>query len=200
MSETPQQLSFIIVMSISASLSFIGSFFIIVSAIKFRELMQRSFALRIVFIMSTTDFIGASFYLSSPFNKNNEIFCKFQAGFIHYANLSGMIWTCCYAFSLYLNVVKHKSEDMLRTYMWKFTVISFGIPAFSLLPPIIYNAFGPLSSTPWCWIEPEYKVLRIVCYYGFVICGFFFNLILFIIVTRYIKKIIPDLNNKYLEN
>jgi len=184
---TPQETAIKISTLVTASLSLIGALFIIISGIKFKDLLKSSFAMRICFILSICDLFGSLGFLIEPLTGNYTI-CILQAYMIQYFPTSGIMWIFCFSYALFLNVVKQKSDEDLNGRMKIFSILSFGIPIFTLMLPIFMRAFGSQHGVPWCWITSNFKILRLACFYSYVFITIIFNTILFIVIARHIIK------------
>ena len=91
----------------SGSLSLIGACVIIFSALRFRELSKRFFAIRLIFFLALTDCVASIFNvlgaivdlgsLLRPVGKPPYL-CVLQAVGLLYFNLASIMWTSCFAF------------------------------------------------------------------------------------------------------
>ena len=99
----------------SALLSLVGSCVIVFSALRFRELSKRFFAIRLLFFLSLADGLAALFNVMGVFVDVDALrqsttaklpfLCELQAVGLLYFNLASIMWTSCFAFTLYRDVV-----------------------------------------------------------------------------------------------
>ena len=153
----------------SALLSLVGSFVIIFSALRFRELSkvsrtlthaarrtrrrgrrsralacsralgrQRFFAIRLIFFLATTDCFAAAFNILGVFVDVDQLLrpdsklpflCEVQAVGLLYFNLASIMWTSCFAFTLYRDVAPSYRRQALRTYELYFHLLCWPLPA-----------------------------------------------------------------------
>ena len=91
----------------SALLSLVGACVIMVSALRFRELSKRFFAIRLIFFLALTDAAAAFFNILGVFVDVHALLrpdgaipflCALQAVGLLYFNLASIMWTSCFAF------------------------------------------------------------------------------------------------------
>ena len=91
----------------SALLSLVGACVIIFSALRFRELSKRFFAIRLIFFLAVTDCFAALFNILGAFVDVDALLrpsgkvpflCVLQAVGVLYFNLASILWTSCFAF------------------------------------------------------------------------------------------------------
>ena len=92
---------------VSALLSLVGACVIIFSALRFRELSKRFFAIRLIFFLAVTDCFAALFNILGAFVDVDALLrpsgkvpflCVLQAVGVLYFNLASILWTSCFAF------------------------------------------------------------------------------------------------------
>ena len=95
------------VVLVSALLSLVGACVIIFSALRFRELSKRFFAIRLIFFLALTDAAAAAFNIIGAFEDVRKLvqpdggvslLCGLQAVGLLYFNLASIMWTSCFAF------------------------------------------------------------------------------------------------------
>ncbi|OMJ90232.1 hypothetical protein SteCoe_7430 [Stentor coeruleus] len=169
------------ILLVSNSFSLIGSLFVMTAFLVFKSI--RSFSFRLVFFMSTADFIH-SISLMLP---SSGTWCIIQAVTLNYSALSSTLWSFCIAFALYDSAVK-ENMHIQRWQGW-FFLISYGLPLIFSIIPFAFDSYGLAKG--WCWIKRSFEyelVLRTTCFY-FIIWGvMIFNTIVYISVIRKLKR------------
>jgi hypothetical protein len=125
----------------SATLSLFGASVIIYSAIRFKELAKRFFAIRLIFFLSVTDLLASVFNVLGAFVNVHTVLitetsalCYAQALGLLYFNLASIMWTSCFAFTLYRDVVPSYRRFALRKYEVYFHSLCWTLPgALSLV-------------------------------------------------------------------
>jgi hypothetical protein len=119
----------------SATLSLFGSSVIIYSAIRFKELARRFFAIRLIFFLSVTDLLASVFNILGAFVDVHTVLitetsalCYTQAIGLLYFNLASIMWTSCFAFTLYRDVVPSYRRYALRKYEIYFHSMCWTLP------------------------------------------------------------------------
>ncbi|KAJ1634560.1 hypothetical protein T492DRAFT_972633 [Pavlovales sp. CCMP2436] len=86
----------------SATLSLFGASVIIYSAVRFKELSRRFFAIRLIFFLSVTDLLASVFNVLGAFVDVHTVLiteesalCYTQAVGLLYFNLASIMWTSC---------------------------------------------------------------------------------------------------------
>jgi len=108
----------------SACLSLCGCGIIIYSVLRFKELSKRFFAIRLIFFLTVADGIAALFNVLGAFvdvpalleSGTPSVLCEVQAVGLLYFNLASIMWTSCFAFTLYRDLVPSYRRQALRTY------------------------------------------------------------------------------------
>lgn len=171
----------LIILLVSNALSFIGSLFVMTAFLVFKPI--RSFSFRLVFFMSTADFIH-SISLMLP---SSGSWCVIQAVTLNYSALSSTLWSFCIAIALYDSAVK-ENMHIQRWQVW-FFLISYGLPLILTIIPLAFDSYGLAKG--WCWIKRSFEydlILRTVCFY-FIIWGvMIFNTLVYISVISKLKR------------
>ena len=99
----------------SAALSLLGAGVIFLSAFRFRELSKRFFAIRLILFLTITDAVSAIIHIFGGVQNLEEvargdttisIICKFQAIGLIYFDTASILWTSCFAFTLYRDIMR----------------------------------------------------------------------------------------------
>ncbi|CAN6198421.1 unnamed protein product [Urochloa humidicola] len=131
----------------AAALSLVGSSFIVLCYLLFREL--RKFSFKLVFYLAVSDMFCSLFtILGGP---SNAFYCFAHDYSSHFFCLASFLWTTSIAFTLHRTVVKHKTDveefgSIFHLYVW-----------------------GSDNGRPgsWCWIQQGSmaKVLHLITFY-----------------------------------
>ncbi len=98
---------------------------IVFSALRFKELSKRFFAIRLIFFLTVADGCAALFNVMGAFvdvqsllrrDASPSALCEVQAAGLLYFNLASIMWTSCFAFTLYRDLVPSHRRQALRTY------------------------------------------------------------------------------------
>ncbi|XP_011011699.1 PREDICTED: G-protein coupled receptor 1 isoform X2 [Populus euphratica] len=103
----------------ASSLSFLGSSFIVLCYLLFKEL--RKFSFKLVFYLALSDMLCSFFSIVGDPSKG--FFCYAQGYSTHFFCVASFLWTTTIAFTLHRTVVKHKTdvedlEAMFHLYVW----------------------------------------------------------------------------------
>ncbi|EGD87854.1 hypothetical protein H112_04324 [Trichophyton rubrum D6] len=128
--------------------------------------------------------------------------CQWQALFIQWFHVADALWAFCMACNVYLTLFHRYSTAELRKLEWKYMVICYlfpFIPAFAFLF-IKSEEKGKVygDATLWCWIRPEWSVLRIGGVYGPIWTTILITLGIYLYSARFIlasRKDIQRLRN-----
>jgi len=145
-----------------AGISLAGSLFIIVSYISFPRL--RSFAFKLVLMVSISDFLRSCSYILSP--AIAPYLCRPQAVLMTFSELASILWICSIAFTIHRIFLHEDSFSLEKTHHLKYQCFCWGVPlVFTMFPYIThdYDKSDPL----WCWIQYSDTgiVWGLVCYY-----------------------------------
>uniref|UniRef100_A0A2N9ESE3 G-protein coupled receptors family 2 profile 2 domain-containing protein n=1 Tax=Fagus sylvatica TaxID=28930 RepID=A0A2N9ESE3_FAGSY len=122
----------------ASSLSFVGSGFIVLCYVLFKEL--RKFSFKLVFYLALSDMLCSFFSMVGDPSKG--FFCYAQGYTTHFFCVASFLWTTTIAFTLHRTVVRHKTdvedlEAMFHLYVWVH-FITFYMPLWGA---ILYNGF-----------------------------------------------------------
>ena len=98
----------------SALLSVLGAGVIFLSALRFRELSKRFFAIRLIIFLTITDTLAALIHIVGAVLDLTEltrgsalpVVCKVYSISLMYFNLAAILWTSCFAFTLYRDIMR----------------------------------------------------------------------------------------------
>ena len=129
------------------------------SALRFTELTKRFFAIRLISFLALTDACASVFNIMGGFvdvsslrSARPPLLCQVQAAGLLYFNLSSIMWTSCFAFTLYRDVAPRRSgagRRDLRKYEGYFHLLCWPVRCTEphLLNPLL-AACVPLVQ--WC--------------------------------------------------
>ncbi|GMN63315.1 hypothetical protein TIFTF001_032399 [Ficus carica] len=128
----------------AASLSFVGSSFIVLCYVLFKEL--RKFSFKLVFYLVLSDMMCSFFSMVGDPSKG--FFCYAHGYTTHFFCVASFLWTTTIAFTLHRTVVRHKTdvedlEAMFHLYVWgmRHVVVHFITFYIPLWAAILYNGF-----------------------------------------------------------
>ncbi|KAJ7958423.1 G-protein-coupled receptor 1 [Quillaja saponaria] len=143
----------------ASSLSFVGSGFIVLCYVLFKEL--RKFSFKLVFYLALSDMLCSLFSIVGDPSKG--FFCYAEGYSTHFFCVASFLWTTTIAFTLHRTVVKHKTdvedlEAMFHLYVWGTSLVMTVIRSFG-------NDHRHLSS--WCWTQTGRtgKAIHLVTFY-----------------------------------
>ena len=140
--------------TISASLSLLGTSFIIGTFIAWKDF--RSTSRRILVYISISDFFiagGNLFGVWQP--RDDSTVCKSQSFVTTCASLWSFFWTTFLAIFMYTVVVK-KQSNKAATMLKFYHIIGWGVPLIITGTALGLNRLGndnDLYSAGWCWID-----------------------------------------------
>ncbi|CAL5044023.1 unnamed protein product [Urochloa decumbens] len=129
----------------AAALSLVGSSFIVLCYLLFREL--RKFSFKLVFYLAVSDMFCSLFtILGGP---SNAFYCFAHDYSAHFFCVASFLWTTSIAFTLHRTVVKHKTDveefgPIFHLYVWG-----------TSLSTTVLRSIGSDNGRPgsWCWIQ-----------------------------------------------
>ncbi|XP_024384343.1 G-protein coupled receptor 1 isoform X1 [Physcomitrium patens] len=181
---TPAQTGALTVINQCASaLSFVGTFFIVMCYVLFKDL--RSFAFKLVFYLSLSDMLASLFNMLG--NPGEGFLCYAQGYSSQFFSIASFLWTTTISFTLHRAAVKHKTDGegfgaIFHVYVW-------GTSLMMTIIPLIGNDYGPAGA--WCWVQSETaagKVLRFMTFYLPLWGAILFNGIAYFQVIRVINN------------
>lgn len=179
----------------SALLSLAGAFVIIFSALRFRELSKRFFAIRLIFFLALTDCFAALFNILGAFVDVDALLrssgkvpflCVLQAVGLLYFNLASILWTSCFAFTLYRDVVPSHRRHALRGYELYFHLLCWPVPAVLAGAATRLGYLGDAGS--WCALGLAYSFQYLVCFYVPLLIAFAFNVVTYAAVLAHSRE------------
>ncbi|GER32077.1 G-protein-coupled receptor 1 [Striga asiatica] len=132
----------------ASSLSLVGSAFIVLCYLLFKDL--RKFSFKLVFFLALSDMFCSFFSIIGDPSKG--YFCYAQGYTTHFFCVASFLWTTTIAFTLHRTVVRHKTdvedlEPMFHLYVWGTSVVMTVIRS-------IGNDHGHISRLgAWCWAQ-----------------------------------------------
>lgn len=148
----------------ASSLSFVGSGFIVLCYLLFKEL--RKFSFKLVFFLALSDMFCSFFSIIGDPSKG--YFCYAQGYTTHFFCVASFLWTTTIAFTLHRTVVRHKTdvedlEPMFHLYVWGTSV------AMTVIRSIGNGHHGHISRIgAWCWGQTGRtgKVVHFITFYA----------------------------------
>ncbi|XP_048133087.1 G-protein coupled receptor 1 isoform X1 [Rhodamnia argentea] len=131
--------------AVASSFSLLGSGFIVLCYVLFKEL--RKFSFKLVFYLALSDMLCSFFNIIGDPSKG--FFCYAQGYTTHFFCVASFLWTTVIAFTLHRTVVRHKTdvedlEAMFHLYVWGTSLVMTIIRS-------IGNDHGDLGA--WCWSQ-----------------------------------------------
>ncbi|XP_028111822.1 G-protein coupled receptor 1 [Camellia sinensis] len=132
----------------ASSLSLLGSGFIVLCYICFKEL--RKFSFKLVFFLALSDMLYSFFSIVGDPSKG--LFCYAQGYSTHFFCVASFLWTTTIAFTLHRTVVRHKTdvedlEPVFHLYVWGTSLVMTVIRSIGN----DHGHFGELGA--WCWTQ-----------------------------------------------
>ncbi|XP_073526058.1 uncharacterized protein [Phyllobates terribilis] len=129
----------------ASSLSLIGSTFIVLCYLLFKEL--RKFSFKLVFFLALSDMLCSFFNIIG--DPSTGFFCYTQGYSTHFFCVASFLWTTTIAFTLHRTVVQHKTdvedlEPMFHLYVWGTSLVMTVLRSFG-------NHHGHVGV--WCWSQ-----------------------------------------------
>ncbi|KAK9142175.1 hypothetical protein Syun_011575 [Stephania yunnanensis] len=144
----------------ASALSFVGSSFIVVCYLLFKEL--RKFSFKLVFFLALSDMLCSFFSIVG--DPSNGFFCYAQGYSTHFFCVASFLWTTVIAFTLHRTVVRHKTdvedlEPIFHLYVW-------GTSLVMTVMHSIGNNHGHLGV--WCLTQTGRtgKVIHFIAFYA----------------------------------
>ncbi|CAN6582998.1 unnamed protein product [Malus baccata var. baccata] len=143
----------------AASLSFVGSGFIVLCYVLFKEL--RKFSFKLVFYLALSDMLCSFFSMVG--DPSRGFFCYSHGYSTHFFCVASFLWTTTIAFTLHRTVVRHKTdvedmEAMFHLYVWGNSLVVTVVRS-------IGNNHSHLGT--WCWSQSgrSGKALHLITFY-----------------------------------
>ncbi|EFR00752.1 hypothetical protein MGYG_03756 [Nannizzia gypsea CBS 118893] len=156
---------------VSSTISLAGCLFVVFTFIASRRF--RTPVNRLIFFATWGNILGICATATSRSGivaGEDSSLCQWQATFIQWFHVADAFWAFCMACNVYLTLFHRYSTAELRKLEWKYIIICYVlpfIPAFAFLfikSEDKGKVYG--DATLWCWIRPEWSVLRIGGVYG----------------------------------
>ncbi|GAA0175642.1 G-protein coupled receptor [Lithospermum erythrorhizon] len=168
-----------------SSLSFLGSGFIVLCYLLFKDL--RKFSFKLVFFLALSDMLCSFFGIIGDPSKG--FFCYAQGYTTHFFCVASFLWTTTIAFTLHRTVVRHKTdvedlEPMFHLYVWGTSVVVTVIRS-------IANEHAHISRLgTWCWAQTGRtgKAIHFITFYAPLWGAILFNGITYFQVIRMLNN------------
>lgn len=141
----------------SASLSLLGCIFLIFLIWLFKK--YKFFVQRMILSLGIAAFLDSISYIMGDIYPEGNL-CDAQAFLMSYFDWAVLCWVCCITFNLWLITIKHISS---REYEKWYHVVSWGVPLFWAVIPLIGGHYGPAGV--WCWIDNNSYAWRFAVWY-----------------------------------
>ncbi|CAM8952831.1 unnamed protein product [Rhodiola kirilowii] len=145
----------------ASSLSLVGSGFIVLCYVLFKEL--RKFSFKLVFYLALSDMFCSFFAIVGDPSKG--FFCSAQGYSTHFFCVASFLWTTTIAFTLHRTVVRHKTdvedlESMFHLYVWGTSLVLAVVRS-------IGNDRGHAHLNALCWSQTgrSGKLVHFITFY-----------------------------------
>ncbi|KAG2664167.1 hypothetical protein I3843_16G065100 [Carya illinoinensis] len=143
----------------ASSLSFVGSGFIVLCYVLFKEL--RKFSFKLVFYLALSDMLCSFFTMVGDPSKG--FFCYAQGYSAHFFCVASFLWTTTIAFTLHRTVVRHKTdvedlEAVFHLYVWGTSLVTTVVRSFG-------NDHGHLGASCWTQTGRTGKAVHFITFY-----------------------------------
>ncbi|XP_060208616.1 G-protein coupled receptor 1 isoform X1 [Lycium barbarum] len=169
----------------ASSLSFVGSGFIVLCYLLFKDL--RKFSFKLVFYLALSDMCCSFFSIIGDPSKG--FFCYAQGYTTHFFCLASFLWTTTIAFTLHRTVVRHKTdvedlEPMFHLYVWGTS------GAMTVIRSIANNHEHLSRLGTWCWAQTGHtgKVVHFITFYAPLWGAILFNGVTYFQVIRMLNN------------
>lgn len=176
------------VVTISASLSFVGCLFIIITYLWLR--LTDQYHLKCIFILSVVEFcISIVFLVGSRFDETLEItwlqpyVCSSVDTLLHFLFISSFMWTGCIAHML-LRVINYEDETIDRYFKF-YNLISWGVPFLIVLALVLRHVWFNALCDPTKM--GEYSIVRILFFIPLML-AWLLNMYAFFKVSKKLYK------------
>ncbi|KAL6512397.1 glycolytic proteins transcriptional activator gcr1 [Orobanche hederae] len=176
----------------ASSLSLVGSSFIVLCYLLFKEL--RKFSFKLVFFLALSDMFCSFFSIIGDPSKG--YFCYAQGYTTHFFCVASFLWTTTIAFTLHRTVVRHKTdvedlEPMFHLYVWGMLILLCRTSVVMTVSRSIGNDHGHISRLgAWCWAQTGRtgKVVHFITFYAPLWGATLFNGITYFQVIRMLNN------------
>ncbi len=174
-----------IISKIVSSLSFLGSFYLIVRFYRNRRLTKKSLYHRIILYISIVDIIGSVNFFIGPWVFKNDVACTIQ-GFIVEMYIAIPLWNIAHAVNVYMRVIKGWHADKAKALEPLYHLFAWSIPIVGGSIGVYRQVYKPVSS--WCWYSADSVDLRFGTFYSWVFLAMFVSIAVALAVTLHVKK------------
>jgi hypothetical protein len=154
-----------VTLMIGASLSFVGSLFMMVHILIRHPMLQKaSTGPQLLFLFALTSFIGSPAMFLNRFLVNNTGLCQAQGYTLQLTVLAMPILCVCISFHFYL-ILTNRGAQLRQgnRYLYLSMALGLGIPIVLATATQLDNAFG--NALIWCWIVRARDDLRYIMFY-----------------------------------
>lgn len=166
----------------ASSLSLMGSTFIVLCYLLFKDL--RKFSFKLVFFLALSDMLCSFFNIIG--DPSTGFFCYAQGYSTHFFCVASFLWTTTIAFTLHRTVVQHKTdvedlEPVFHLYVWGTSLVM-----------TIMRSIGNHHShiRVWCWSQAGLagKVVHFATFYVPLWGAILYNGLTYLQVIRMLKN------------
>jgi len=179
---TSAEVDNVVLSTISAILSIIGTLFIILTYFKWKDIQTTS--RRILVYISIADFISSVGNTVSVLSPPNDKVCLVQSIIGTFFILSSFFWTCFLAVYLYVACI-HKKIATAEKLMPLFHIVGWAVPCAIVCTGAVTHKFGnngDTVSSGWCWIKTV-DLSRKEQVEWMLIAGKFWEVLAFVVIT-----------------
>ncbi|KAK2965576.1 hypothetical protein RJ640_018742 [Escallonia rubra] len=169
----------------ASTLSFLGSGFIVLCYLLFKDL--RKFSFKLVFFLALSDMLCSFFNLVG--DPSNGFFCYAQGYSTHFFCVASFLWTTTIAFTLHRTVVRHKTdvedlEPMFHLYVWGTSLV------MTVMRSIGNDHEHIARLGAWCWTQTGRtgKVVHFITFYAPLWGAIIFNGVTYFQVIRMLNN------------
>ncbi|KAI5669593.1 hypothetical protein M9H77_19446 [Catharanthus roseus] len=169
----------------ASSLSLVGSGFIVLCYLLFKEL--RKFSFKLVFFLALSDMFCSFFSIIGDPSKG--FFCYAQGYTTHFFCVASFLWTTTIAFTLHRTVVRHKTdvedlEPVFHLYVWGTSIVMTVIRSIGNENQHIHRL------GTWCWAQTGRtgKAVHFITFYAPLWGAILFNGVTYFQVIRMLNN------------
>jgi len=170
---------------VSSWATFVGTLFIIISYLIFKELQH--FHLRLVFFLAIADFCTSiTFLLNLHLNVSKNIFCEILAASLQFFELASALYAFSIAFVLNQVIRTDTAAHHIERSEKYFHVLCWSVATIATLGAGLQGLY--LNTGLWCWISNDlYGVYRWIYFYGPLVVILCYVVTIYILVSRKIR-------------
>jgi len=168
----------------SACATLVGTLFIIVSYLAFKEIRQ--FHLRLIFFLAIADFMTSIVFIANLHSDiSNHVTCNILAAALEFSELASAIWSFCIAFVL--DQVIRLSNYRIEQFEKWFHIVAWGIPGIIAVVSWLQGIF--IDTGFWCWISDYNRGLyRWLYFYAPLVAILFYVVAVYFLISRKISN------------